>query len=327
MSSYIFAIIFIQHNDFVSQVVSSEDASTEESAENSATEISTDSEFEHDEATPTQHEIPEITINDSYVRKTRGTYVEPKKVQIKSKMISSINSNIKQEKKQEDTSNEQLMKGNRIKYEPSKEVNCNVSASVDTNTRTPLLNPRKGDYLLNRTHSTGGIASRLSLELKKRYLLGGSVLSGSVVKSGSTSNVDTKLRNFTDAISQHQKLLNPAPEPSPTMQAFLQGIFIFLCYMFMFLYHTFLCKYNEGSFRGVLYKKQQGSLLYTKGIVECGHLQSIKSPVLLRKSLAIACLGTIVQLSTREKSSSLWNHIIIILSVEFSMAVSAIHPL
>ncbi|KAM0726664.1 [F-actin]-monooxygenase MICAL3 [Formica fusca] len=205
------------------EVVSSEDASTEESAENSATEISTDSEFEHDEATPTQHEIPEITINDSYVRKTRGTYVEPKKVQIKSKMISSINSNIKQEKKQEDTSNEQLMKGNRIKYEPSKEVNCNVSASVDTNTRTPLLNPRKGDYLLNRTHSTGGIASRLSLELKKRYLLGGSVLSGSVVKSGSTSNVDTKLRNFTDAISQHQKLLNPAPEPSPTMQAFLQG--------------------------------------------------------------------------------------------------------
>ncbi|CAL1685229.1 unnamed protein product [Lasius platythorax] len=204
------------------EVVSSEDASTEESAENSATEISTDSEFEHDEATPTQHEIPEITINDSYVRKTRGTYVEPKKVQIKSKMISSINSNLKQDKKQQDI-NEQLTKDNDVKYGPSKEVNCNMSANVDTDTRTPLLNPRKGDYLLNRTHSTGGIASRLSLELKKRYLLGGSVLSGSVVKSGSASNVDTKLRNFTDAISQHQKLLNPAPEPSPTMQAFLQG--------------------------------------------------------------------------------------------------------
>lgn len=205
------------------EVASSEDASTEESAENSATEISTDSEFEHDEATPTQHEIPEITINDSYVRKTRGTYIEPKKVQIKSKMISSINSNLKQDKKQQDIGNEQLVKDNQAKYEPSKEVNCNVSTAVDTNIRTPLLNPRKGDYLLNRTHSTGGIASRLSLELKKRYLLGGSVLSGSVVKSGSTSNVDTKLRNFTDAISQHQKLLNPAPEPSPTMQAFLQG--------------------------------------------------------------------------------------------------------
>ncbi|XP_011874777.1 PREDICTED: protein-methionine sulfoxide oxidase mical3b isoform X2 [Vollenhovia emeryi] len=202
------------------EVVSSEDASTEESVENSATEISTDSEFEHDEATPTQHEIPEITINDSYVRKTRGAYVEPKKVQVKSKMISSINGNLTQDKKQQDTI-KQFM-GDRTKVESNKEVNCNVPASVDAN-NTPLLNPRKGDYLLNRTHSTGGIASRLSLELKKRYLLGGSALGGSVIKSGSASNVDTKLRNFTDAISQHQKLLNPAPEPSPTMQAFLQG--------------------------------------------------------------------------------------------------------
>ncbi|KYN43906.1 Protein MICAL-3 [Trachymyrmex septentrionalis] len=203
------------------EVVSSEDASTNESVENSATEISTDSEFEHDEATPTQHEIPEITINDSYVRKTRGTYVEPKKVQVKSKMISSINGNLTQGKKQQDT-RERFLE-DHIKMESNKEVNCNMPASVDTNNCTPLLNPRKGDYLLNRTHSTGGIASRLSLELKKRYLLGGSALGGSVIKSGSTSNVDTKLRNFTDAISQHQKLLNPAPEPSPTMQAFLQG--------------------------------------------------------------------------------------------------------
>lgn len=196
--------------------------------ENSATEISTDSEFEHDEATPTQHEIPEITINDSYVRKTRGGYIEPKKVQVKSKVISSVNGNLTQDKKQQDTSKRFL--GDRTKMESQKEVNCNVPTSVEiaASNCTPLLNPRKGDYLLNRTHSTGGIASRLSLELKKRYLLGGSALGSSVVKkSGSASNVDTKLRNFTDAISQHQKLLNPAPEPSPTMQAFLQGTFIF----------------------------------------------------------------------------------------------------
>ncbi|KAL0125064.1 hypothetical protein PUN28_004309 [Cardiocondyla obscurior] len=203
------------------EVISSEDASTEESVENSATEISTDSEFEHDEATPTQHEIPEITINDSYVRKTRGAYVEPKKVQVKSKIISSVNGNLTQDKKQQDIS-QQFLRDRTTKLE-SKEVNCNVPTSVDKNNCMPLLNPRKGDYLLNRTHSTGGIASRLSLELKKRYLLGGSALGGSVIKSGSASNVDTKLRNFTDAISQHQKLLNPAPEPSPTMQAFLQG--------------------------------------------------------------------------------------------------------
>jgi len=155
------------------------------------------------------------------VRKTRGTYIEPKKVQVKSKMISSINYNLKQDEKEEDI--DKQLKDNFVKHE-SKEILCNISAPINTNICVPLLNPRKGDYLLNRTHSTGGIASRLSLELKKRYLLGGSALEGSIVKSGSTSNVDTKLRNFTDSISQHQKLLNPAPEPSPTMQAFLQGM-------------------------------------------------------------------------------------------------------
>jgi hypothetical protein len=172
--------------------------------------------------TPTQHEIPEITINDTYVRKTRGTYTEPKKVQVKSKMISSINYNLKQDEEEKDI--DKQLKNNFVKHESNKEILCNIPALVDTNICVPLLNPRKGDYLLNRTHSTGGIASRLSLELKKRYLLGGSALDDSVVKSDSTSNVDTKLRNFTDSISQHQKLLNPAPEPSPTMQAFLQGM-------------------------------------------------------------------------------------------------------
>ncbi|XP_012287376.1 F-actin-monooxygenase Mical isoform X2 [Orussus abietinus] len=204
--------------------VASDEESSEESEENSATEISTDSEFEHDGTTPTQHEIPEITINDCFVRKTRGNYLEPKKVQVKSRMITSINGNLKQTRettlKKEISKLEAGRSASRIKEEASlapKRPSCEVSGP------TPLSNPRRGDYLLNRTHSTEGIASKLSLELKKRYLLGGSGLEGSVVKSGSASNVDTKLRSFTDAISQHQKLLNPAPEPSPTMQAFLQG--------------------------------------------------------------------------------------------------------
>lgn len=140
---------------------------------------------------------------------------------MKSKVISS-NCNLKRNKEEKGT-NEQFLSDDCIKYELNKEIICNMPHG-DVHICTPLLNPRKGDYLLNRTHSTGGIASRLSLELKKRYLLEGSALGGSVIKSGSTSNMDTKLRNFTDSISQHQKLLNPAPEPSPTMQAFLQGM-------------------------------------------------------------------------------------------------------
>lgn len=151
--------------------------------------------------------------------------MEPKKVQIKSKVISLDKNNLNQKKQEIDS--KQLLED--VKREPNKDENCVVSGSVDANINIPLVNPRKGDYLLNRTHSTGGLASKLSLELKKRYLLDGSALGGSIVKSDSASNVDTKLRNFTDAISQHQKLLNPAPEPSPNMVAFLQGrIFKFL---------------------------------------------------------------------------------------------------
>ncbi|XP_066592367.1 F-actin-monooxygenase MICAL3 [Prorops nasuta] len=198
--------------------VASDDESSKESEENSATEISTDSEFDHDGVTPTQHEIPEITINDSFVRKTRGNYVEPKKVQVHSKMITPVNSSLNQNEKEQS----QFPRRNISKQ--GTEMNSNVlEAEASISPLRPLVNPRRGDYLLNRTHSTEGIASKLSLELKKRYLLGGSAVAGSVMKSGSTSNVDTKLSNFSDAISQHQKLLNPAPEPSPTMQAFLHG--------------------------------------------------------------------------------------------------------
>ncbi|XP_058793152.1 F-actin-monooxygenase Mical [Phymastichus coffea] len=219
------------------EIASDEESSEGSEEENSATEISTDSEFEHDGTTPTQHEIP--SINDSYVRKTRGDYVEPKKVQVKSKVIgNSVNGNVMKneqsnKKQQLSKQQQQYSKLNALneaatakRRNENNELNSNVSTAQTSSrivTTTPLINPRKGDYLLNRTHSTEGIASKLSLELKKRYLLGGSGIGGSVMKSGSTSNVDTRLRNLSDAISQHQKLLNPAPEPSPTMQAFLQG--------------------------------------------------------------------------------------------------------
>lgn len=102
---------------------------------------------------------------------------------------------------------------------PQKEPSPDV-----TNIRpTPLVNPRKGDYMLNRTQSTGGIAAKISLELKKRYLLDTSALGGNIQRSGSATALDSKLKSFHSNISEHQKLLNPAPEISPTMQAFLQG--------------------------------------------------------------------------------------------------------
>ena len=136
-------------------------------------------------------------------------------------MISSINGNILENKDAVKLRLSKITVNEPLRNKS--EVNSNLKQNSKVLSPSPLVNPRKGDYLLNRTHSTEGIASKLSLELKKRYLLGAPALGGSVMKSGSTSNVDTKLRNLTDSISQHQKLLNTAHEPSPTMQAFLQG--------------------------------------------------------------------------------------------------------
>lgn len=74
--------------------------------------------------------------------------------------------------------------------------------------REPLQNPRIGDYLLKQTASTEGIASKKSLELKKRYLLGDTGSSG-IMKSDSMSMLDSKFKNFRSTITDCQKLLNP----------------------------------------------------------------------------------------------------------------------
>lgn len=98
-----------------------------------------------------------------------------------------------------------------------------VDPSVFPSTRIPLKNPRVGDYQLKQTASTEGIASKKSLELKKRYLLGENVLPTGLMKSDSTSILDSKLRNFHSNISGCQKLLNPAPDISPALQTFLKN--------------------------------------------------------------------------------------------------------
>ncbi|XP_069686571.1 F-actin-monooxygenase Mical isoform X3 [Periplaneta americana] len=217
---------------------SEEEEEEEEEEENSATEIETDSEFEHDGTTPTQHDVPSILIDDSNITFRRGRRIaeEPKKVQVRTgHIVRPVNGTVLMQK--------QAHGGVKLEFSPLQpEAESGKSASlsninagkniVNNNittkpsplvTPTPLINPRRGDYFLNRTHSTEGIASKMSLELKKKYLLGASGLAGSVKKSGSASTLDSKFKSFVDMISEHQKLLNPAPEPSPTMQAFLQG--------------------------------------------------------------------------------------------------------
>lgn len=110
-----------------------------------------------------------------------------------------------------------LNKNNNNNKDPKYEFKplVQVDPSVLSSTRDPTKNLRSG-YELSKTASTEGIASKKSLELKKRYLLGGENSDGNkIMKSGSTSILDTKFRSFHSNISECQKLLNAKPVSPP----------------------------------------------------------------------------------------------------------------
>ncbi|XP_055902556.1 F-actin-monooxygenase Mical isoform X8 [Eupeodes corollae] len=172
----------------------SESSSADDVELNSATEISTDSEFDHDEII---REAPKIFIDDTHLRK-------PTKVQIKQTVIAPSTGHPKYHIHNRMTHTQEQP----MKREPQFKPLVQVDPSLLSSNRMPLQNPRPGDYLLNKTASTEGIASKKSLELKKRYLLGEQGNGNKIQKSGSTSILDSKIRSFHSNISECQKLLN-----------------------------------------------------------------------------------------------------------------------
>lgn len=153
---------------------------------NSATEISTDSEFERDDKTSTKRCIPNIIVSES----------------IQSKYIVE-----------------------EPKVDPLVPENPKIAEIVNrAQNRSNFIPFAKPGYELNRTQSTEGIATKRSLELKKLYLLAGNDNGMTIKKSGSSVTLDTKFKSFVDQISEYQKKLNPAPVPSPPMQALLQNV-------------------------------------------------------------------------------------------------------
>ncbi|XP_052859195.1 LOW QUALITY PROTEIN: F-actin-monooxygenase Mical [Drosophila gunungcola] len=193
----------------------SESTSPDEVELNSATEISTDSEFDNDEII---RQAPKIFIDDTHLRK-------PTKVQVKSTMIGPNAAAAGLHQKQLAARE----KGGSYlqKYQPQPPLpQFKPLVQVDptlliSSHRAPLQNPRPGDYLLNKTASTEGIASKKSLELKKRYLLGEPANGNKIQKSGSTSVLDSRIRSFQSNISECQKLLNPSSDISAGMRTFL----------------------------------------------------------------------------------------------------------
>lgn len=171
------------------------DSDSSDEALNSATEISTDSEFDQD---PINHTPPKIFIDDSHLRR------HPARVHVKSSHIENGKNSASSRHHQHQELHQ--------KFKPLVEVDPSIVK------REPLKNPFPGNYLLSKTVSTEGIASKKSLELKKRYLLGETGNSNTVLKSDSASALDTKFKSFHSNITDCQKLLNPAPEISSLMQ-------------------------------------------------------------------------------------------------------------
>lgn len=80
--------------------------------------------------------------------------------------------------------------------------------------------PKKWEPLGNNAE---GLASKMSLELKKKYMMGGAgvQLPHKTLQTGGAAH--SQFRSVLDMISEQQKLLQPAARPSATMQAFLDG--------------------------------------------------------------------------------------------------------
>ncbi|XP_032295310.1 F-actin-monooxygenase Mical isoform X8 [Drosophila virilis] len=191
----------------------SESTSPDEVELNSATEISTDSEFDNDEII---RQAPKIFIDDTHLRK-------PTKVQIKSSVITTSASGLHQKQlASREKGGSYLQKYQPQPAQPQFKPLVQVDPTLLIGSqRAPLQNPRPGDYLLNKTASTEGIASKKSLELKKRYLLGEPANGNKIQKSGSTSVLDSRIRSFQSNISECQKLLNPSSDISAAMRSFL----------------------------------------------------------------------------------------------------------
>lgn len=178
-----------------------------ESSEPSATEISTDSEFDHDPRSSADR-------HGGGKYKAQKVNVRPAAATVQTATIAGTTSRHRAYNQQ--LTEKEQNRLNRNNYELGLELNIQplvqVDPSVLNSSRSPLKNPRPGDYMLNKVASTEGMASKKSLELKARYLLGEPANTG-IMKSDSTSVLDSKFRSFRSTINECQKMLTSSTTP------------------------------------------------------------------------------------------------------------------
>ena len=194
------------NDEDVEEEETDEDEESEDEMD-SATEIETDSEFDHDIDVRMQG-IPTIIVNESEAEQMKRS-------------LDHLANGLDEKAPGQSSDPKPEYVEQYVPLEPARPLQRTIS----NEDRKPLsINPTPAPYsgvgllaylrrseLLEKSPSTVDV---MGSDLKKRYDYGGSLAQ----KSASTTNLDSKLRSFVDTISEAQKKLNPAPQPSVPMQ-------------------------------------------------------------------------------------------------------------
>ncbi|XP_047476303.1 F-actin-monooxygenase Mical-like isoform X2 [Penaeus chinensis] len=199
------------------------EVASDEESEESDTQIDTDSEFAEDHVQPgPPKEIPTIVIDESQDTHHLSHSPEPQNKKSPARPTP--------DKKGEPRSDLVAQKVDLGKIESqaknSNDKDWSPEGGEKSASLTNLNNAGKIDLhaeqlkrLLQRTESTEAIAAKRALQLKRQYLLGESA--NLPRKSVSTADLGNRFKSFMEKISETQKMLNPAPQPSAAMQAFM----------------------------------------------------------------------------------------------------------
>ncbi|XP_059350658.1 F-actin-monooxygenase MICAL3-like isoform X10 [Daphnia carinata] len=210
-----------------------EETEDEEDARDSATEIETDSEFDQNSNADVRlgpQGIPTIVVNESEAEQLKkstdqlangngldGHHVSDGEAELL--IPTQSNGNPKPNYVEQYISLENARPLQRtLSHDDSRKM-----ADPPTTPGRLLAYLRRHEELERSPSATDMMASKNSLELKKKYLDYGGSTGSLVQKSASAADLDSRLRSVTDTISEAQKKLNPAPQPSVPMQVFLQN--------------------------------------------------------------------------------------------------------
>ena len=199
----------------------------EDDVQDSATEIETDSEFDQNSNVDVRlgpQGIPTIVVNES----------EAEQLKKSTDQLANGNGLDGHQAQVEPVAAERALGDPKpcyvdqyISLENARPLQRTLSNDDGRTAGSPTAPTRSGVLAYLRRHeqlerspsATDMMASKNSLELKKKYLLDYGGSTGSLAqKSASTTNLDSKLKSFVDTISEAQKKLNPAPQPSVPMQ-------------------------------------------------------------------------------------------------------------